>query len=724
MVEHRLAGCRVEPLGSYLKALGLLRLISEQADPLAAGWWVGTEFRLRTALSESELVSFLVDDYEPTPLLAPWNKGSGFGEEDKTKSPKATAAVAMIEASNLKRLLRYRDAITAVQTLRARPGWYSQDKEVQVALCRNQLPDECVAWLDAAVVLTSQSRVFPPLFGTGGNDGRFDFGSNFMQRLAELFDLVAKPRGTATSHELARNALFASGSVRLDRATIGQYDPGAAGWPSSSPMGSAESLANPWDFVLLLEGALLFSSAAARRLSGSDAVGIPFMVKSSSSGYASSSTEEKSRGELWAPLWISPTQFGEIERLISEGRADQRGRQASNGLDLARALSTLGVDRGIASFVRHGFVERNGLATFAVSLGRVAVPQTTPRLGAEVLGQVDNWVAQIRSLKNPPDSVTALLRRLDEAQFAVAIGGGAFALQDVLIAVSSIESIVNSSRSLRGKVTRRLIGQLRARDWVPVLDDGSDEFELAVSLASMHSAQGSESWLHQLLVTAPDGNGRPPAVSGFGHRPIAAVLADCLARLAIGPLSSSDNTRTGCHWLAGGSTSPARLQAVESFVAGDTDDERLAELLAACMTLDWKQRTPHLQRDVRGRDWPVHPAFALLAPYFHPGGNDYTDERKQLVAKASWPHLLAVGATEQVVRESIRWLRISGYDPLVVSAAAIARGITGQRLAAACLIPIHDLAAQRLLERSVAKSTSDSMSANETEIVQPEAQTT
>ena len=39
MTEHILAGCRTEPMASYLKSLGILKLISEQVDPSARGRW-------------------------------------------------------------------------------------------------------------------------------------------------------------------------------------------------------------------------------------------------------------------------------------------------------------------------------------------------------------------------------------------------------------------------------------------------------------------------------------------------------------------------------------------------------------------------------------------------------------------------------------------------------------------------------------------------------------
>jgi len=36
--EIVLGGCTTEPLSNYLKALGILRIVSEQADPEARGY--------------------------------------------------------------------------------------------------------------------------------------------------------------------------------------------------------------------------------------------------------------------------------------------------------------------------------------------------------------------------------------------------------------------------------------------------------------------------------------------------------------------------------------------------------------------------------------------------------------------------------------------------------------------------------------------------------------
>lgn len=79
-----LRGCAPEPLIHYLKALGVLRLVAEQLDPQARSAWHGDTFVLETTKSEEELVDFFLNHYRPTPIVAPWNGGSGFYDGDDT----------------------------------------------------------------------------------------------------------------------------------------------------------------------------------------------------------------------------------------------------------------------------------------------------------------------------------------------------------------------------------------------------------------------------------------------------------------------------------------------------------------------------------------------------------------------------------------------------------------------------------------------------------------
>jgi len=71
-------------MAGYLRALAVLRLVSEQADSSARGWWRGNTFCLESKFDEAGLVRFFLDEYTPTPIVAPWNGGSGFSEGDRT----------------------------------------------------------------------------------------------------------------------------------------------------------------------------------------------------------------------------------------------------------------------------------------------------------------------------------------------------------------------------------------------------------------------------------------------------------------------------------------------------------------------------------------------------------------------------------------------------------------------------------------------------------------
>src|ERR1035441_1729264 len=79
-----LAGCASTPLASYLKALGVFRILATQADASARGCWRQGRFTLDSQLDGDQLVAFFLKRYEPSPLIAPWNGASGFYEGDDT----------------------------------------------------------------------------------------------------------------------------------------------------------------------------------------------------------------------------------------------------------------------------------------------------------------------------------------------------------------------------------------------------------------------------------------------------------------------------------------------------------------------------------------------------------------------------------------------------------------------------------------------------------------
>ncbi|MGH9760581.1 MAG: type I-G CRISPR-associated protein Cas8g1/Csx17, partial [Blastocatellia bacterium] len=123
MPELILNGCTPEPLMNYLKALGVLRLVSEQADPEARGFWRNDAFVLnsrRFAGSASKdqemLVKFFLNDYRPTPVVGPWAGGSGFFSKDNKQ------AVTALASSTSGRCGAYRAVIKAVHSALTEAG--------------------------------------------------------------------------------------------------------------------------------------------------------------------------------------------------------------------------------------------------------------------------------------------------------------------------------------------------------------------------------------------------------------------------------------------------------------------------------------------------------------------------------------------------------------------------------------------------------------------------
>ena len=99
-------------------------------------------------------------------------------------------------------------------------------------------------------------------------------------------------------------SLFAVGDVRLVVSSIGQFAPGQVGGPNATQGFEGQSLINPWDFILMMEGVVLLGGAVSRKLEvrRDPKAAFPFTVRSSATGHGSLSfgDEAGSRGELSA----------------------------------------------------------------------------------------------------------------------------------------------------------------------------------------------------------------------------------------------------------------------------------------------------------------------------------------------------------------------------------------------------------------------------------------
>ncbi|MCC9656850.1 type I-G CRISPR-associated protein Cas8g1/Csx17 [Rhodopirellula halodulae] len=483
---HSLSGCRPTPLAHYLKALGILRLVSEQADPSARGWWKNDTFHLATTLAPKSLESYFLETYQPTPMIAPWNGGSGFYPNDNK------SGIDPIIQSTASRFAPFRDAIhtgqTTVQHLNQKPE-KGVEKNNVIAECRRTWRGGIHGWIDAALALGADGECsFPAMLGTGGNDGRLDFTSNYMQRLVSLFDLSTESaRAFDESTSQLQDALWASPAPMLEQSAIGQFFPGAAGGPNGSTGFSGGVRVNPWDFVLMLEGAILFRSGLARRCASEELpqAAAPFAVRSSGAGYGSSDTSDAGpRGEQWMPLWNRPATLDETKALFHEGRSQIARKSATRGTDMARSVARMGVTRGITSFERYGYIERNGLANLAVPLGRFAV--RSPK-NQDLLDEAAPWIDRLRRIstdKNAPNSLLRSFRKCEDAIFRCVRNPIGNSFLHLLIAMAEAEDQLISSPKFAAEKNATPIPWLHG-PWMEVIEQSerSHEFRLARSLA-------------------------------------------------------------------------------------------------------------------------------------------------------------------------------------------------------------------------------------------------
>lgn len=662
-----LDGCRRQPLADYLKGLGVFRLVSEQVDPGARAWWSGGVLRLRSSLDRAALLEYFATSYAPTPIVAPWNGGSGFYAKDVQDGIRA------IEQSSSGRFDAYRRAIAVCRELVASAGLTERPdaagKQLFLEQVRALLSDDALRWVDAAVALEEDGPAYPPLLGTGGNDGRLDFSNNQMQRLAEL--LIDSDGSKA----LLESSLFALPAPRLSRAAIGQFRPTSAGGANAGEGFDRDSLVNPWDYVLALEGAMVFAVALTRRIESSapGALSFPFTVRASGVGYGSAarSDESDARAEMWLPLWSRPASYDEIRTLFGEGRATVgTTRAARTGVDFARAIAALGVDRGIDEFSRIGFLVRNGLAYFATPLGEWTV---SPAPKARLLADLDDWLVRLARAvgpgKNAPSALRRAAARVDDSILELCRRGDSRSVGDLLIAIGGVESVCAHSPASRDLV--RPLPALSAR-WFAEADDGTPELKLAAALAAGNlrgymspavargsayawgSAGGDLVWSERSLVDS--------------------LIAVARRRASKDGWPALDGGRR-----AGGVDAASAADLV-AFLAGTTDDARLEKLVWGMCSIAWHDIPPPPPPPPEDRFLPAAFALCRLALVQRPTFAVELPRTPGIVGR------LASGDSAAATQLAIRRLRGAGLlprcGPIEVSPA------TARRAAAALVFPI------------------------------------
>jgi CRISPR-associated protein Csx17 len=344
----QLPGCAVEPLGDYLKALGVFRMVAEQITDQARCWWRHGVFHLwvpegasykacknsrSVPNEESErrewLETFLLEACEFSPLLSPWQKNTAFLPYDRKKQKKidrdrkGQEALSTIVSAGTCGSQAYRAAIRSFARefgldLNASEGqWVDTLKEIEdpdlfrglnseneqgrnagrksaaqarlIERTRNACNDPRVTtWLDTVghpKVSTNRFGKEREWFSLLGEGAAEGSGGMIMHLEMALADVLSRKRASAQSW--LRASLWGAstcGHLSEDYA-IGLFYPLRKETPNSGQDFESKRTGAAWDVILLFEGVLLFAGSMARRMNARKSVpAFPFYCSSSLGG--------------------------------------------------------------------------------------------------------------------------------------------------------------------------------------------------------------------------------------------------------------------------------------------------------------------------------------------------------------------------------------------------------------------------------------------------------
>ena len=514
MNTHTLQGCKITPLSNYLKALGLLRILSKN-DPEITARWNNDNFVLETKMTGKEIVKFLLKKYNPTPIINP----SSYDKYKKTCEALKEPIELDVRFTLYKKTVKQMDLVWKRFREIAKLDDIKKDdvdknKHLLLKLCRNYLPDEIIPWFDAVAVLETDRPKFAPILGSGANDGNFDISENFVKCVKKILviDETQNSEFEKKSERWLESSLYGNIDVLETQKVIG-YNPGGVGGPNSGSGFEGKPLSNPWEYVLMVEGTLLFAGNISKHLSmNTDLAVFPFTSNVSNVGYASASYEDideglspTAKGELWLPIWKYVATYNEIKHLFNEGQVRLGKKHAKTGIEFARAIITLGAERGIRKFQRYSILKRKGKAYLYIDTGMIDVANEPM---ANLLDDLDAWYNPIiyknnknnKNNKNVPTSLTRLVRNLDKVIMNFCSHRTKQNMIQVLTQVGKLERYISRHDDI--KPLQRL-----SKHWIIQCYDGSAEFRLAASLASIKNVNGVGSIRENLENVIKENNG-------------------------------------------------------------------------------------------------------------------------------------------------------------------------------------------------------------------------
>jgi CRISPR-associated protein Csx17 len=492
---------------------------------------------------------------------------------------------------------------------------------------------------------------------------------------------------------MLRAALFNINIDGLPKISTGYIDPGRAGGFNQGPGIEDKSFpANPWDFILAMEGATLWAGNVGRKYAdGPSSIVSPFMVKNVSIGYSSAAEidEKEARAEIWVPIWRNPVELREFQAFLSEGRAEVGNRRAGNSIEFAESIASLSTDRGIDEFVRYGILKRRGDSYVATPLGRH--PATYRRevdLLVElnpILNRVDRW---LNKFGQAPAQLVSLRRQIDERIIDALRTGGAEKMKLLMASLGKLEMAICKRDPSTEPSLDRSLGGLSGR-WLRMADDGSLEFRLAAALSSITSDSDVGPIRANLGPIMKNKKWVTNQVTWQGNDLRTKMIHSLMRRLM-------DAEKEGLEHNPFNSVLRASPLDISQFVDGNTDDTILEHLLFGMGWIDWYtlKGMPELIDDIQramypiGKNGPISRQWALAKMTFLPEEVHLpTGDSVVMIANNRVCPLLMAGRTKDAMEIVTRQLFLAGFKKIELT---VKDGVNTSGFVSALLIPVTE----------------------------------
>ena len=630
-------GLRPDSFGHYLGGLGLLAALTQKWPNVRTCWRDGHLVVLGQGIERASVEEFFLTKWVPTKYERWW-------AEAQKKDTKAKSDASI------------------------------QQGRAEASISK-------VRMLDAHIVGRGRNQ-FNPVFGSGGNIARRDLAAVAIDSISLL-----KWKNVAGKKEWLSHTLFADVETVLpELSSAGTWFVYANKAFNSGRNWHREGLLSPWSYLLALEGALLLTGGAGRRLGSQSRPYAAFPFVAEAQAPASGGELGTTRAEFWAPIWERPCHLGEVRVLFSRGLARIGERAAKAPHEFAIAARKSGADAGISSLLRFSLRQTTSSQTFEV------IPRGRVELGTEIESESDvlvpllDWLDSLPRDTKQPKRFYGLRGPVEETIVEIAeCPSEPQRWRKLLRLLAEVQERIDCNKKLRSRC--RAIPPLNQRWFEMAWPEPSSEILAARGIASI--GMGTDVPL-RTNIFGVTGNSRDIRFTEVRSQQVVwhagaslMVLADLIARRLVDTKESDP--------LPLFSKFPCGLRTIESMLQTEMDIEEVVTWVPALSLLDWRTgdaKEPEPSIPLSGEFL----LYALFRPLIYPWKIKFGERDlfpKHLLPKAAGARRLLwlIRANEWKLALDYARSRYRAAGHTVMSGVQ-GDGFDGERMAAALLLPV------------------------------------